>query len=52
MNAIEMNMTFIIAAYAVMWGVVLGYLTRLVIKGSRARASYDRMRRDSTGDIG
>jgi len=36
------NQTFIIAAYAVTWVVLLGYLLRLVRKGRRARADYDR----------
>lgn len=37
------NQTFIIAAYAVTWAVLLGYLWRLVRKGGRARADYERM---------
>jgi CcmD family protein len=37
------NLTFIIAAYTVTWLVLLGYLARLVRKGGRARAEYDRM---------
>jgi CcmD family protein len=37
------NLTFIIAAYAVTWAVLLGYLWRLVRKDSRARAEYERM---------
>lgn len=37
------NLTFIIAAYAVTWIVLLGYLGRLVRKGARARADYERM---------
>jgi CcmD family protein len=37
------NLTFIIAAYAVTWAVLLGYLGRLFRKGSRARAEYERM---------
>ena len=39
----EMNLRFIIAAYSVSWLVILGYLARLVGKGSRARADYDLM---------
>jgi CcmD family protein len=38
-----MNQTFIIAAYAVTWVVLLGYFARLVRKGARARAEYERM---------
>jgi CcmD family protein len=37
------NLTFIIAAYTVTWLVLLGYLARLVRKGGRARAEYERM---------
>lgn len=37
------NQTFIIAAYAVTWVVILGYLLRLVRKGGRASADYDRI---------
>ncbi len=37
------NLTFIIAAYAVTWAVLLGYLWRLVRKGGPARADYERM---------
>ena len=40
---IASNQTFIIAAYAVTWVVLLGYLVLLVRKGQRARADYDRM---------
>jgi CcmD family protein len=36
------NQTFIIAAYAVTWIVILAYLVRLVRKGGRARAEYER----------
>jgi CcmD family protein len=37
------NLTFIIAAYAVTWTVLLGYVWRLSREGSRARAEYERM---------
>ena len=40
---IASNQTFIIAAYAVTWVVLLGYLLRLVRNGGRARADYDRI---------
>jgi hypothetical protein len=43
MNFDAMNLKFVIAAYSVMWIVVLGFLTRLVFKGGRAREEYDRM---------
>ena len=36
------NLSFIVAAYAVTWVVLLGYLVRLVRKGGRARAEYER----------
>ena len=45
---IEWNQTFIVAAYSVTWVVILGYLARLVRKGSHARAEYDRMLREQT----
>ena len=35
MNAIASNRTFIIAAYAVTWVVILGYLVRLVLLARR-----------------
>jgi CcmD family protein len=37
------NLNFIIAAYTVTWLVILGYLARLVRKGGRAGAEYERM---------
>ncbi len=43
MNVFEMDRNFVIAAYSVMWVVVLGYLVRLIRKGSRARTDYDGM---------
>ena len=43
------NLTFIIAAYAVTWIVLLGYLGRLVRKGARARADYERMAQERSG---
>ena len=50
MNFEQMDRGFVIAAYSVMWVVVLGFLTRLTIKGSRARADYERMSRELPGD--
>jgi CcmD family protein len=44
-----MNLDFIVAAYSVMWVVVLGYLVRLIRKGGRARADYDGMLRVQGG---
>jgi CcmD family protein len=44
------NQTFIIAAYAVTWAVLLGYQWRLVRKGGRARAEYERMAREQDGE--
>ena len=46
----ESNLAFIIAAYSVSWAVILGYLARLVRKGSRVRADYDRMAREQIGE--
>lgn len=47
MNTFEMNEAFIIAAYSVTWLVLLGYLARLVMKGSRAHTDYDAMMREN-----
>ncbi len=47
---IESNLTFIIAAYTVSWLVILGYLARLVRKGAHARADYDRMAGEQSGE--
>lgn len=44
------NQSFIIAAYAVTWVVILGYLLRLVRKGGRARADYERMVHEHSGE--
>ena len=46
----EMNRTFVIAAYTVMWVVVGGYLVRLIVKGSRMRSEYERMRSENSGE--
>jgi CcmD family protein len=45
----ELNLKFIIAAYSVSWVVILGYLARLMRKGSHARADYDHMSREIPG---
>jgi CcmD family protein len=44
------NTTFIIAAYTVTWIVLLGYLLRLVRKGGRASADYERMAQQRSGE--
>jgi CcmD family protein len=44
------NLNFIIAAYAVTWIVILGYLWRLVRKGGRAGADYERMAQQRSGE--
>jgi len=44
------NEAFIIAAYAVTWVVLLGYLLRLVRKGGSARAGYERMLHQHGGE--
>ncbi len=50
MNTSDMNTPFIIAAYSITWLVLLGYLARLITKGSRARAAYDAMvKKSDTG---
>jgi CcmD family protein len=49
MNTSAMNIDFIVAAYSVMWVVVLGYLVRLIRKGGRARTDYDDMLREQGG---
>ncbi len=44
------NLSFIVAAYAVTWVVLLGYLGRLVRKGARARADHERMVLEPSGE--
>ncbi len=44
---IASNQTFIIAAYAVTWIVIAGYLLRLVRTGRRARAALEQARADA-----
>lgn len=46
------NLNFIIAAYAVTWAVLLGYQWRLVRKDGRARAEYERMAQQRSGEKG
>lgn len=40
---IASNETFVIAAYALTWVVLLGYVWRLVSKEGRARGDYARV---------
>ena len=49
---IDSNQHFIIAAYAVTWGVMLGYLIHLARKGGRVAAEHGRVMHASTGDEG
>ena len=49
MNTISMNQTFIVAAYAVTWIVLLGYMARLVRKSSRVRSQYEGMAHGASG---
>ena len=44
------NLTFIVAAYAVTWVVILGYTWRLARKGGRARADYERIVHQNSGE--
>ena len=50
MNTFASNEAFIIAAYSITWLVILGYLGRLITKGSHARADYESMTRANTGE--
>ena len=50
MTTAASNLNFIIAAYAVTWLVILGYLGRLVRKGGRAGAEYERIARERSGE--
>jgi CcmD family protein len=45
------NLSFIIAAYTVTWIVLLGYLGRLVRKGARDRAEYERMAQERSAGM-
>jgi CcmD family protein len=46
------NQSFIIAAYAVTWIVMLGYLWRLARNGRRARDYLERMANGHSGENG
>ena len=46
---IESNVTFVVAAYAVTWITLLGYLFRLFRKDKLACAALDRASRDTGG---
>lgn len=50
MNTFASNEAFIIAAYSITWLVILGYLGRLITKGSRARTDYESMTRKNIGE--
>lgn len=50
MTTAASNLNFIIAAYTIFWIVILGYLGRLVRKGGRASAEYERMAREHSGE--
>jgi CcmD family protein len=41
------NKSFIIAAYAVAWIMIIGYTFRLFAKGARAEAEFARHARDA-----
>ncbi len=43
---IASNQTFIIAAYAVMWVVLLGYVVRLALAAGRVNAAAARARQE------
>jgi hypothetical protein len=47
----DMNQTFVIAAYSVMWVVVAGYAMSLVRRGARTREAFDRMTRGQSGEV-
>lgn len=49
MNTIAMNQTFIVAAYAVTWIVLLGYMARLARESSRVRRQYESMAQGANG---
>ena len=48
---IESNQNFIIAAYAVTWVVLLGYVVHLARRGARAHAAHERAAGDATGRL-
>ena len=43
MTMIASNQTFIIAAYALTWVTLLGYLLHLTRRGAHARAAHERL---------
>ncbi|HSJ62727.1 MAG TPA: CcmD family protein [Gemmatimonadaceae bacterium] len=47
---IESNQTFIVAAFAVTWVALLGYVLHLARRGARAVAEHERMLHESTGE--
>jgi CcmD family protein len=50
MTMIESNPAFIIAAYAVTWVVLLGYVLYLVRRNGRVSAEYESMVREISGE--
>ena len=40
------NTSFVIAAYAVTWVMIIGYTIRLFMKSSRAESEFDRQTRE------
>ena len=46
---IDSNQTFIIAAYAVTWVAMLGYLMYLARRAGRARVDYERTQPNEGG---
>ena len=45
---IESNQTFIVAAFAVTWVAVLGYVLHLARRGALVMAEHERMLHEST----
>lgn len=51
MNTIELNQTFIIAAFSITWLVLIGYAARLVRKDKATRSDFERISRDNSGAV-
>ena len=47
---IASNTSFIVAAYVITWLVIIGYMSRLVVKGGRARSELARIRTGQAGE--
>lgn len=52
MNTIASNQSFIVAAYAVTWIVIIGYTAWLAGLGRRARARHAAVAHESPGGTG